>query len=87
MSPGAAHSRSTAPGPAREDLPPGADLPTERGSCALCGERRGTRLASGPDFEYDTTRTELTLWRCPCGGCARSWIPVWWARPRPRMSR
>ena len=68
MSPGAAHSRSTAPGPAREDLPPGADLPTERGSCALCGERRGTRLASGPDFEYDTTRTELTLWRCPCGG-------------------
>ena len=47
---------------------PSADLPTERGACALCGGREGTRLAGGPDFEYDTTRLELTLWRCPCGG-------------------
>jgi SAM-dependent methyltransferase len=44
------------------------DLPTEAGACALCGERAGTWLAAGPDFEYDTTRTEFVFWRCPCGG-------------------
>jgi SAM-dependent methyltransferase len=47
---------------------PALDLPTEAGACALCGGRHGVRLAAGPDFEYDTTRRELTLWRCPCGG-------------------
>jgi SAM-dependent methyltransferase len=47
---------------------PTVDLPTEAGACALCGRREGARLAAGPDFEYDTTRAELALWRCPCGG-------------------
>jgi SAM-dependent methyltransferase len=47
---------------------PGDGLPTEAGACALCGAREGVRVASGPDFEYDTTRTELSLWRCACGG-------------------
>jgi 2-polyprenyl-3-methyl-5-hydroxy-6-metoxy-1,4-benzoquinol methylase len=43
-------------------------LPTEPGACALCGHRGGIPLATGPDFEYDTTRAELRFWRCPCGG-------------------
>jgi 2-polyprenyl-3-methyl-5-hydroxy-6-metoxy-1,4-benzoquinol methylase len=51
----------------RSPAPP-ADLPTEAGSCALCDGRGGEPLAAGPDFEYDTTRSELTIWRCPCGG-------------------
>jgi SAM-dependent methyltransferase len=53
---------------ALRSIEPPADVATEAGACALCGARRGIRLAAGPDFEYDTTRTELTLWRCPCGG-------------------
>ena len=68
MSRGAVQIISPTPAPVGDRREPGADLPTEPGACALCGERRGARLASGPDFEYDTTRTELTLWRCPCGG-------------------
>jgi SAM-dependent methyltransferase len=68
MARGAAHIRSTAP--ERVEDRPGLrmDLATEVGACALCGERRGQRLGSGPDFEYDTTGAEFTLWRCPCGG-------------------
>src|SRR5207247_203288 len=48
--------------------PPTDPLPTEAGACALWGRRMGAGLAAGPDFESDTTRTELALWRCPCGG-------------------
>jgi SAM-dependent methyltransferase len=65
---GVAHSRSTGPERVQDRSGSVADLPTEAGACALCGERRGKRLGAGPDFEYDTTRTEFTLWRCPCGG-------------------
>jgi 2-polyprenyl-3-methyl-5-hydroxy-6-metoxy-1,4-benzoquinol methylase len=43
-------------------------LPTEEGVCALCGNASGEFLARGYDFEYRTTRTEFTLWRCSCGG-------------------
>ena len=68
MSRGAIQIRSTAPDVAGDCPTPEVDLVTEPGACALCGERRGTRVASGPDFEYGTTRTELTLWRCRCGG-------------------
>src|SRR2546422_1213085 len=59
---------SAAPGGRGLASAPTDPLPTEAGACALCGGRAGARLAAGPDFEYDTTRTELTLWRCPCGG-------------------
>src|SRR5207249_12123655 len=59
---------SAAHGGRRGLAPPTDPLPTEAGACALCGRRMGERLAAGPDFEYDTTRTELALWRCPCGG-------------------
>lgn len=43
-------------------------IATEGGRCALCGSESGTPLARGYDFEYLTTRSELTLWRCACGG-------------------
>src|SRR5205809_1977586 len=56
--------------------PPMDPLPTEAGACALCGRRMGARLAAGPDFEYDTTRTELALWRCPCGGATLTRRPA-----------
>jgi len=46
----------------------GCDLELEQGACALCGRRGGCFFASGPDFEYDTTRSEFRFWRCPCGG-------------------
>lgn len=48
---------------------PGPDpsLPTEPGACALCGATTGSLLASGYDFEYDTTRDEFHFWRCACG--------------------
>ena len=62
-----ASARMTLSVATRSPAPP-VDLPTEAGACALCGERRGVRLAAGPDFEYDTTQREFTLWRCPCGG-------------------
>ncbi|MEW6271794.1 MAG: class I SAM-dependent methyltransferase [Thermodesulfobacteriota bacterium] len=41
---------------------------TEPGTCALCGATTGAPLARGWDFEYLTTRTEFTFWRCACGG-------------------
>jgi SAM-dependent methyltransferase len=63
MSRGAAAAAASAAPVAAPD-----GLPTEEGACALCGRRDGVPLAAGPDFEYDTTRTELTLRRCPCGG-------------------
>ncbi len=59
-------SPAAAVGASRTGLADG--LATEAGACALCGGQQGVRLASGPDFEYDTTRTELSLWRCACGG-------------------
>jgi SAM-dependent methyltransferase len=62
----AAFTRKSPAAGVAADLP--VDIPTEMGACALCERREGARLASGPDFEYDTTRMELALWRCPCGG-------------------
>jgi len=53
-------------------------LETEPGTCALCGHREGVVLARGWDFEYDTTRTEFTFHRCPCGGA--------YLDPRPAAS-
>jgi SAM-dependent methyltransferase len=43
-------------------------IATETGVCALCGSTAGTPFARGFDFEYLTTRTEFTFWRCDCGG-------------------
>jgi 2-polyprenyl-3-methyl-5-hydroxy-6-metoxy-1,4-benzoquinol methylase len=43
-------------------------IATERGACALCGSTSGAAFARGYDFEYATTRTEFTFWRCACGG-------------------
>ncbi len=68
MAGGVTSAVSAAPGGGGLASAPTDPLPTEAGACALCGARAGARLAAGPDFEYDTTRTELVLWRCPCGG-------------------
>jgi len=54
--------------PARADHVTDEPIATEEGACALCGSRTGTPLARGFDFEYLTTRTEFTFWRCACGG-------------------
>ena len=43
-------------------------IATEAGVCALCGSNQGKPFARGFDFEYLTTRTEFTFWRCDCGG-------------------
>jgi hypothetical protein len=43
-------------------------IATETGVCALCGSANGKPFARGFDFEYLTTRTEFTFWRCDCGG-------------------
>ncbi len=52
--------------PASPDKDP--SLPLEPGACALCDATSGTAIASGYDFEYDTTRHEFSFWRCACGG-------------------
>jgi SAM-dependent methyltransferase len=51
-------------------------IATETGACALCGSGSGTAFARGFDFEYLTTRTEFTFWRCDCGGAFLSPRPA-----------
>jgi SAM-dependent methyltransferase len=57
-------------------------IATEAGVCALCGSGGGTAFARGFDFEYLTTRTEFTFWRCACGGAFLNPRPAPEALPR-----
>jgi 2-polyprenyl-3-methyl-5-hydroxy-6-metoxy-1,4-benzoquinol methylase len=57
-------------------------LPTERGTCALCGGSSGEPLARGFDFEYLTTRREFTFLRCACGAAFLDPRPAPAALPR-----
>jgi len=73
------------PGPATRSPARGTarpDLAVEPGACALCDKRGGSLFASGPDFEYDTTRSEFRFWRCPCGGVYLDPRPAAEALPR-----